>query len=329
MRKRDAWFDNYKALLIILVVVGHFIEPLRDDHGTVNDLYFIIYSFHMPAFIMISGYFSKKKVPLMKEVKTLLVPYLIFQFSHYILYNLVLEESKELHLFQPHFTLWYIFCLFVWKFITPYVTKIKYIFPIAVVFGMTIGVDSTMGTLMSISRIIVYYPFFLLGYYADKERVAAFFHNRIWKVIAGSIVAGYGLLIYFVVPNDDVYNKFVSCRYCYEELELNAYEGTLLMGAFYLVALVLTISVGLLISSKVHWFTYLGQRTMSIYLFHGLIQRFLLGYTDIYDEINTHLEVGELLAFSVVLTFVLSFPVFMSMVKKLSNLKIERILKEE
>ena len=50
-------FDNIKFILITLVVFGHFLELI--DGQTANNLYRIIYLFHIPAFIFITGYFAK------------------------------------------------------------------------------------------------------------------------------------------------------------------------------------------------------------------------------------------------------------------------------
>ena len=60
MKQRDYLFDNYKAFLIILVVVGHFIELTSEDNNLLIAMKWIIFSFHMPAFVFISGYFSRE-----------------------------------------------------------------------------------------------------------------------------------------------------------------------------------------------------------------------------------------------------------------------------
>lgn len=60
MEKRDAYFDNAKLFLMILVVFGHFLQPFANDHPLYNDLYYFIFTFHMPAFILISGFFREK-----------------------------------------------------------------------------------------------------------------------------------------------------------------------------------------------------------------------------------------------------------------------------
>ncbi|MFR7480201.1 MAG: acyltransferase family protein [Roseburia sp.] len=58
-KERDYFFDNLKAVLIFLVVLGHFLLPIRGDNPLVV-VKRLIYVFHMPLFVFISGYFAKK-----------------------------------------------------------------------------------------------------------------------------------------------------------------------------------------------------------------------------------------------------------------------------
>lgn len=57
VKERSPLFDNMKMVLIILVVFGHALEEISLEHeyGIIRAC---IYSFHMPVFIFISGYFS-------------------------------------------------------------------------------------------------------------------------------------------------------------------------------------------------------------------------------------------------------------------------------
>lgn len=70
---RDMSIDIMRAMLIVLMIVGH--VPIS------RDLRNVIYSFHMMAFVMISGYFYRPNIPLVdnlkKTVKTL-APYAVF-----------------------------------------------------------------------------------------------------------------------------------------------------------------------------------------------------------------------------------------------------------
>ena len=58
-KERDYFFDNLKAVLIFLVVLGHFLLPIHGKSVLVI-IKRLIYVFHMPLFVFVSGYFSKK-----------------------------------------------------------------------------------------------------------------------------------------------------------------------------------------------------------------------------------------------------------------------------
>ena len=70
-KQRDLGLDNIRALLIFLVVFCHLCELF---HGKITDrLYLIIYSFHMPCFLFLSGYYARFDAK--KVAKHLLLPY--------------------------------------------------------------------------------------------------------------------------------------------------------------------------------------------------------------------------------------------------------------
>ncbi|WP_416222650.1 acyltransferase family protein [Staphylococcus aureus] len=73
LKERDYFFDNARAILILLVVFGHMLQPYTSGDKYLSALYLVIYSFHMPTFLFISGYFAKnidKPYYLEKNFKT-------------------------------------------------------------------------------------------------------------------------------------------------------------------------------------------------------------------------------------------------------------------
>lgn len=56
--KRILWADRLKGLLIVLVVLGHAIQQVLGSGCFSNHLWNIIYSFHMPTFMAVSGYLN-------------------------------------------------------------------------------------------------------------------------------------------------------------------------------------------------------------------------------------------------------------------------------
>lgn len=56
--KRLVWANSLKGILIVLVVLGHAIQNTMKGDSFNNHLWNYIYSFHMAAFMAISGFLS-------------------------------------------------------------------------------------------------------------------------------------------------------------------------------------------------------------------------------------------------------------------------------
>lgn len=57
--KRIYKWDNLKCFLIVMVVIGHFVNQYAPISNTMKSLSLFIYSFHMPLFIFLSGLLQK------------------------------------------------------------------------------------------------------------------------------------------------------------------------------------------------------------------------------------------------------------------------------
>src|SRR6478672_4779618 len=81
-RRRVPIWDNARWVCIALVVLGHALQD-RFDSDAALALYIVIYAFHMPAFALISGYFSKSSSPnrpqMARLITDIVVPYVIFE----------------------------------------------------------------------------------------------------------------------------------------------------------------------------------------------------------------------------------------------------------
>ena len=174
---RNVKMDNLKGILIVLVVVGHFLELCMGE-GFSRYLYILIYFFHMPLFVYCSGYFAKCSGIGERILKKMLFPYVIFQMLYILFERFVLKNDMEMQFSKPYWILWYLVALMVWTILLPVVAtdsrkKQAMLLALAVIAALAAGYDSGVGRSMSLSRIIVYFPFFLLGYDLhmwDRER---------------------------------------------------------------------------------------------------------------------------------------------------------------
>ncbi len=122
-RQRDAFFDNAKYLAIVLVAMGHAWEPLKGDSRILEGVYTVVYSFHMPAFILISGFFSRsfdmRPDRLKRLVTGVAVPYVLFEAAYPLFKNAVTGSHEEISLLDPWYLTWFLVALFIWRLTTP------------------------------------------------------------------------------------------------------------------------------------------------------------------------------------------------------------------
>ncbi|MCQ4085337.1 acyltransferase family protein [Saccharibacillus sp. JS10] len=287
MAKRDAYFDNLKVLLIVLVVVGHLIEPLSSSE-IYRPIYLFIYSFHIPLFVLISGYFCKEITSSdyrIKVVKTLIIPYLIFEtlyslFDYFVMGTEVLKFSY----FTPYWLMWFIFSMVIWRMILPYAVKIRWALPISIGVAILAGYAVDAQYYASMSRTIVFFPFFLAGYYLSKEQIDLW-RTRPFK-IASVIVLGAAIAIMIK------YSSVMRAEWFYGSLPylaLDHPEWT--AGIYRIAAYTASVLIGgaimiLMTGRYLPCFSVLGRNTLYAYLLHGFIVKGLIatGFYETYSE---------------------------------------------
>lgn len=162
---RTAYFDNAKLILIFLVVFGHMIQPFRDGSDGINTLYMWIYTFHMPAFIFLAGFFAKglgSKKYMMNLAQKLLLPYLIFQGLYSGYYFFLGHDNWQTGVFYPHWALWFLFSLFSWHVLLYFFKKMPPLLGMAVAvgIGLIVGYFGEISQAFSLSGTFVFFPFF-------------------------------------------------------------------------------------------------------------------------------------------------------------------------
>lgn len=119
--KRILWFDALKCFAIFLVLWGHVIADCRNeyDYNDVygNSIYTFIYMFHMPLFMILSGYFAKGagsgisfKKTFVQRFKQVFFPSLLIGLSAMVYFAIVGNIDKiDYNIFQ---NLWFLKSLF-------------------------------------------------------------------------------------------------------------------------------------------------------------------------------------------------------------------------
>lgn len=268
MRKRDSFFDSLKFILICLVVFGHILEYSGIKDVLSFKVYSFIYTFHMPLFIFISGYFSKNITweKLKKSFKTLLPAYIVFQIILSVPNMLDGSFTVLNFLTSPQGILWYILALLYWRIGFYFVPKIKFLNPPTVI-GASVLMSFLIGLVnypvfLSITKAVAFLPYFALGYYCTGNVIEKI---RGWdKTISAAILIMAFLLVYTFTTSDFVLNLYgeFSYKYVFNSIP----EGLWWRAVSMVAAIVLSCAVINLATSKLHrW----GGRTLDIYLLHA------------------------------------------------------------
>ena len=123
------FWDNARFACIVLVVLGHATQRLTYDSDIALGLYLLVYAFHMPAFAIISGYFSKSDAPsrlqMARVVTDILLPYVIFE-ALWTLTKWLVEGQANPNLTQPSWTLWFLLALGIFRLVLPYLALLRW-----------------------------------------------------------------------------------------------------------------------------------------------------------------------------------------------------------
>lgn len=272
--ERNPYFDNAKLILIVLVVFGHMIQPFIDGSSGMNTLYLWIYTFHMPVFIFLAGFYAKgsgNRQYIVKLAKKLLVPYLIFQLLYMGYYFFIGKDGWQTGIFYPQWSLWFLCSLFSWHILLALFKKIPVLLSVllSVFIGLIVGYFGEIGHTFSLSRTFVFFPFFLLGYWITEKQVM-WLKCKSVKMVSLIVLLGVAAVIYFA---PDLNSGWLLASKSYGDLGMPMYGGFARLFV-YITAVLMAMSVLAWIPEKNSRLTHLGTRTLYVYLLHGFLIQF-------------------------------------------------------
>ncbi|MET8575382.1 acyltransferase family protein [Streptomyces sp. NPDC005012] len=310
---RDAYFDNAKYLAILLVAVGHIWEPLREGDRGLLALYFFVYAFHMPAFIVVSGYFSRSFDASPGRVRRLVtgfvVPYVVFE-TAYALFTRWSDDDPQrpVTLLDPTYVTWFLAALFVWRLTAPLWRALRWPLPVALGVAALAGVSPSIGEDLDLQRVLQFLPCFVLGLCLRPEHFRLV-RRRLVRVLSVPVASAGLVLAYWAVPRIDqgwLYRSSAA-----QQLGMAWWAGPVMTLLLFGVSLALVVCFLAWVPDRRTWFTALGAGTLYGYLLHGFFMKFL-AHTGFHDLLRPHGRLGLLavtLLGAVVVTALCTAPV--------------------
>ena len=327
---RNYKYDNIRFFLIYLVVLCHLLGELSGSNITA--VYKIVYSFHMPAFLFLSGYFAKFNGR--KLVTNFMLPYVIFQILYKLFNYYVTGFSKKLVLefTYPKYVLWYLFVLIIYYLLIPLFSSFKgkermVALVITLVISLIVGFD-TSNENPAIFRACSFLPFFFSGYYighpTDEDLVT---YNRFYalfgrvdldenslpknslfksfsldklRLIIGLILALFAMASSYIVLHCHITKTMLYAKKSYADAGYNPAIKLLIM-------LIATIWIALIFiafqNKKLPIVSSIGSRTLAIFILHGFVVKYLryIGFFHYSQNVNLILAMVVALALLLIL----------------------------
>lgn len=175
-KERNIKIDIIKGISIFLVLWGHYIQYTTLDEGYYDNWIFkIIYSFHMPLFMLISGYLfygtlnkNNMKQILVSRLKGFIIPLIICSVISWLFTSMYKRNFNIIYLWDI-FTkvhLWFLWSIIASSLCLAFIQKFlpKAIHIPSLIMGFFIMY------LFPHSELNLYmYPYFIIGYYYKKN----------------------------------------------------------------------------------------------------------------------------------------------------------------
>ncbi len=316
MNSRNYYFDNVKLILISLVVFGHLIEPLIFN-SSFRFIYMIIYSFHMPLFIFVTGYFAKPNLNGVNKLWKLFIKYeIIYGLCGIILFlifkpELPMRESEPLIFtaLQPIWLLWYLLSLIWWRYLLVLIKKYRYFWLILVFAIIAHNFLNFNFRVLSIGRTLSFAPFFFAGYYVKENGLNIVEYKKYRKILFILVI---GLVWFWTYYGQAINEEVLYGAYSLSNINFEYQKIVEIKALMYIIAIYTGLIVLLFVTHDKRSYSEYGKDTLPIYIYHGLIIM-VLKAVGFYELIQT-------LPFTIIITILFVFT--MALVRYLPKLKV-------
>jgi fucose 4-O-acetylase-like acetyltransferase len=280
-KRRVPFWDNARFACIVLVVLGHAVQRLTYDSDIALALYLTVYAFHMPAFAIISGYFSKAGTPTKRQmarvITDILLPYVIFE-GLWTLTKWIVEGDGDPNLSQPSWTLWFLLALGIFRLVLPYLALLRWPLVWSVLISVGAGYVTNIDSTFSLSRTLGLLPFFALGWWLSERDVVnrlRLLDRRPWWVTVAAVgvlgVTGWAAWAFVDVWERMNLRTWLFYDDSYAALGGDQWWAGGVRLALMAIALVLSVAFFALVPLRHTWWTHFGRYTMYVYLLHSFV----------------------------------------------------------
>ncbi|MCD7744989.1 MAG: hypothetical protein LUI13_06890 [Lachnospiraceae bacterium] len=268
---RIAKWDNLKFALMYLVVFGHMISRIEEPSAVLQGLWLFIYTFHIPAFLFVSGLFSKRTVDKHRfdRILSYLFLYFFMEFFRCVVFSLARGKAFRFKLFSETSTPWFALVLFLCYLVTALFTSLRhsYVLIFAVLTGIFVGYARDVGSFLAGMRFFTFFPFFYLGYCIPVEKLTVWTAKKPVKILSAASLIVFLAVCLIFGESLSGWEAFLKARNTYYKMDMlqwgGVYRAVYYILVTYLIFCLISITPNIkcVISS---W----GQRTLQVFALH-------------------------------------------------------------
>lgn len=286
-KERVAYLDNARYWVMLLVVIGHSLTELV-VMDSARGIYSWIYLFHMPFFILISGYTARHYIgdfrQIRRVVSTLVVPYLIVELSLQLITRHYDGEPKNLMILSPQWLGWFLAALFIWRITTPIWRALKYPITTSIVISLLSGLIE-IPNVLALPKVLALLPFWVIGLHMNRELFLKLGDVRI-RIASAIVLVGSFVIAQLFASSWTTQWLLWKNRYSEDPLSVGPWQGMMTRGELLVVGALLTFATLSLIPRGRSITTVLGGRTFYCYLLHGYVIILLDRQFDLWAELE-------------------------------------------
>ena len=328
-KTRIAKWDNLKCILIILVVIGHFANQFEDKSETMRIIAFFIYTFHMPLFIFLSGLLEKKWTESKNFKWNKVFYFIIIGYALKILIYLTkisFGRNPVFNWLSDDGIPWFMFAMAAFYIIGYLLRNVKWRLCLAgsLMIACLAGYCNQIDSFLNLSRIMVFFPFYYLGYIMDPDTLLEISKVKNVKYVSLCIILCTAIIT--IAFNEQIYPfiRLLTGRNPYDSIN----DGNCCIihrMIFYMIVPVIGWAVlNLAPEKKNREMGYIGSHTLQIYFWHRLVLYVIMysGFASALKDTCATYWILIYLAIAIITTIVLSDKIFNKPLKWLRKLSI-------
>lgn len=273
-QNRSYKIDNIKTFLIILVVVGHFTAQYVEQFDFYKSIFVFTYAFHMPLFIFISGMFFNSRKAKANSIYYLLLGFILRYFIQLCRIILCPGVYEFIYL-EEGFIPWFVFALSAYNILMLKLEKVNkgILLTISIVVACASGYIEAIDDFLCSSRIIVFFPFFIMGRMVTLDKVIKESEKHINKIISATIILVWGAASFLYLDKVYLFRALFTGRNPYICNELFSTWGAGYRFIAYMISILTSAAVLCIVPNiKIPIWTECGKRTLQVFLFHYTLQ---------------------------------------------------------